>query len=177
MFANSERITISIDPFTGRNPSYCFVELATKEQAELAMRELNGIDMLGRPVKIKPGVSKSSTPRRGPAQGWNDFRTNRDPGNEPPRAFQRWERTDASTHWEPPEGIRLFVGGLPRMPDHSALEVEIHRLFQGFAMYVPLQAFSSCVNETFTARPSASSSVLIPRRLNYPAIITSALWI
>lgn len=139
------------------------------------MRDLNGTDMLGRPVKINPGVSKSSTSRRGPAQGWDDTRSNRVPGNEPPRAFQRWERTDAAAHWEPAEGTRLYVGGLPRMPDHSAVEAEIHRLFQGFEMYASFRAVLSYVNETSAVRPSASSLALMPRRLECP-ISTSALW-
>ncbi|KAL4865374.1 hypothetical protein BDV12DRAFT_174785 [Aspergillus spectabilis] len=58
------RIDIAIDPFSGRNPSYCFVDLETKELAERAMTELDGGDLLGRPVKIKPGVVKSASERQ-----------------------------------------------------------------------------------------------------------------
>lgn len=62
------QINMSTDPFTGRNPSYCFVDLETAEVASQAMAELNGKEVLGRPVKINPGVKKSfvagSTPRR-----------------------------------------------------------------------------------------------------------------
>ncbi|RDW83706.1 uncharacterized protein DSM5745_04032 [Aspergillus mulundensis] len=58
------RIDISVDPFSGRNPSYCFVDLNTKELAERAMAELDGSDLLGRPVKIKPGVVKSASERQ-----------------------------------------------------------------------------------------------------------------
>lgn len=64
-FATVE-IDMSIDPFTGRNPSYCFVDLRTVEEASTAMAELNGMEVLGRPVKINPGVAKkSSTPAQG----------------------------------------------------------------------------------------------------------------
>lgn len=64
-FATTQ-IDISTDPFTGRNPSYCFVDLRTVEEATTAMAELNGMEVLGRPVKIKPGVAKkSSTPVQG----------------------------------------------------------------------------------------------------------------
>lgn len=52
---------MSIDPYTGRNPSYCFVELKSKEQADRAMRKLSGKDLLGRPVKIGPGIARSSS--------------------------------------------------------------------------------------------------------------------
>ncbi|KAK2790496.1 hypothetical protein FQN52_005513 [Onygenales sp. PD_12] len=126
---NVEKIDISIDPFTGRNPSYCFVELETKTQADLAMAELNGKDMLGRPVKIKPGVPKSSKE----PFGRRDMATT--PENQPPRfVFERWERTDASSHWYDysAQGRRLFVGGLPRMPDQPTADYEIRKLFYGF---------------------------------------------
>ena len=73
---------MSIDPFTGRNPSYCtgrgsikprkrlnscswqssqdegFVELEPREQADRAIQELNGKDLLGRPVRRGPGVAQ-----------------------------------------------------------------------------------------------------------------------
>ncbi|KAL4927282.1 RNA-binding protein [Aspergillus undulatus] len=58
------RIDIAIDPFSGRNPSYCFVDLETKDLAERAMAELDGADLSGRPVKIKPGVVKSASERQ-----------------------------------------------------------------------------------------------------------------
>jgi RNA recognition motif-containing protein len=50
----SERIDMSIDPFTGRNPSFCFVELDSKTEADRAIVELEGKPVLTRPVKIKP---------------------------------------------------------------------------------------------------------------------------
>ncbi|KAI1911384.1 hypothetical protein LOZ12_003074 [Ophidiomyces ophidiicola] len=126
-----ERIDISIDPFTGRNPSFCFVELASKEQATNAMEELDGIDMLGRPVKIKPGVPKTPKPlfgRRGSS--------GQDEKPPQPFIFDRWGRDDAATHWYgvAEEGRRLFVGGLPRMPNQAAADYEIQKLFYGFKM-------------------------------------------
>ncbi len=57
-------VNISIDPFTGRNPSYCFVDLDTPDEAQRAIAELNGVDVLGRALKVSPGVAK-----RGSAQG------------------------------------------------------------------------------------------------------------
>ncbi|EER42969.1 ribonucleoprotein [Histoplasma capsulatum H143] len=128
---NVERVDISIDPFTGRNPSYCFVELESKAQADLAMAELNGKDMLGRPVTIKPGIPKSF---KEPLFGRRD-QTKMTPEKQPPRfAFERWERSDAASHWYDysAQGRRLFVGGLPRMPDQPTADYEIRKLFYGF---------------------------------------------
>ncbi|KAL9113484.1 MAG: hypothetical protein Q9227_002525 [Pyrenula ochraceoflavens] len=51
-------LDMSIDPFSGRNPSYCFVDFATPGEASRAMSLLNGLKLSGRAVKIKPGVPK-----------------------------------------------------------------------------------------------------------------------
>ena len=47
---------MSVDPMTGCNPSYCFIDLTTRELAERVMEEYNGADFLRRPLKVKPGV-------------------------------------------------------------------------------------------------------------------------
>ena len=52
-------MTMSIDPFTGRNPSYAFVDFGTAEEAARAMETLNGADLLGRPLRIKPNVERA----------------------------------------------------------------------------------------------------------------------
>ena len=57
---NVASVSISTDPFTGRNPSYCFVDLDSAEEAQRAMSELNGVDVLGRPLRVSPGVAKRS---------------------------------------------------------------------------------------------------------------------
>src|SRR5262245_12170499 len=119
---------MSIDPFTGRNPSYCFVDLESKEQADHAMVELDGKDMLGRPVKIKPGIPKKATERCQSAQVEN---------SSSPFLFDRWERTDVADHWYDyaTQGRRLYVGGLPRMPNQPTADYEMRKLFDGFNMY------------------------------------------
>ena len=51
-------IQISMDPMTGRNPSYCFVDFETPEEAQRAKNQLNGQQILGREVKINEGVHR-----------------------------------------------------------------------------------------------------------------------
>ncbi|KAI4218279.1 MAG: hypothetical protein LQ349_008782, partial [Xanthoria aureola] len=51
-------------PYSGRNPSYCFVELTSPSQAERAVQHLNGQYLLGRPLKIGPGIAASSKKNR-----------------------------------------------------------------------------------------------------------------
>lgn len=127
---DSERIDIAIDPFTGRNPSYCFVDLLTKEQAERAIAELDGRDILGRPVKIKPGVAKSGERMSGGDQSRPSFGLGLD----------RWRRQDnlGFAKVNSDSSRRVYVGGLPRLTEHEALQGNIHTFFQGYSMYVLL---------------------------------------
>ena len=55
---NPNNITMSIDPETGRNPSYCFADFDSSEDASKAINELNGQDLMGRTVRISPGVAR-----------------------------------------------------------------------------------------------------------------------
>ncbi|KAM7194045.1 hypothetical protein V8F20_008141 [Naviculisporaceae sp. PSN 640] len=93
-----DKIHISTDPISGRNPGYCFVEFFTKEDADRALTELQGINIFDRPVKLGPCNPKNNTrtggsdsPRRegrsGNAGTWGSSSspsTNRQP------TFQRW---------------------------------------------------------------------------------------
>lgn len=53
-------VSISTDPFTGRNPSYCFVDVESSDEARRAIDELNGAEVLGRRVRVSPGVARKS---------------------------------------------------------------------------------------------------------------------
>lgn len=129
-----EHINMSIDPYSGRNPSYCFVELATKEQADRAMLELNGRDLLGRLVKLGPGIARSKNRR--PCDGFNHRAPTTFNSSRP--VFDRWTRTDAPDHWKgyTEQGRRLFVGGLPLMPDHHTVNADVRKLFKGYSVCV-----------------------------------------
>ena len=142
------QINMSTDPFTGRNPSYCFVDLETADAATRAMSELNGKEVLGRPVKINPGVKKSfgSTPRR--EWGADSRNTCKSifphiipvttltiliAGEYKP-TFDRYARTDAREHWtgQVEQGKRLYVGGLPRIDGQATVDAEMQAVFEGF---------------------------------------------
>jgi RNA recognition motif-containing protein len=135
----SERVDISVDPFSGRNPSYCFVELASKDQAERAMVELDGHDLMGRAIKVKPGVAKSGTNER-------SFQRSGDGGVSSPRTYNdrnpqsagndRWQRNEGSSQSKvsSEQGRRLYVGGLPKLPDQEVLENDLRNFFTGYRM-------------------------------------------
>ncbi|KAI1506668.1 hypothetical protein F5X99DRAFT_365110 [Biscogniauxia marginata] len=136
------KIHISIDPFTGRNPSYCFVEFPDRDSADTAMATLEGKELLGREVKCRPcqpkgrgsggrlpseGINRwdnlSGVERREGRQGDNQYRRSSSPVRTP-ESFSRY-RQDFT-------GVRLCVSGPPRMKDQSTNSAEISDLFQGF---------------------------------------------
>ena len=138
---------MSTDPFTGRNPSYCFVELGTPEEANRAMGELNGKEIMGRPVKININTPKRGKDRSEGARpptlsydrGWRPQTTaTRDPEEEKgnPYVFDRWQRKDAAEHFKGPseENRRLYVGGLPRIPNQDTVNDEMRALFKDYEM-------------------------------------------
>ncbi|KAI4086924.1 MAG: hypothetical protein LQ339_008977 [Xanthoria mediterranea] len=127
-----DHINMSTDPYSGRNPSYCFVELAHKSQAERAIQHLNGQYLLGRPLKIGPGIAAASK-KRTATMKQNNRNHEKYPQEEP--VFQRWTRTDAPDHFEyGKQGRRVWVGGLPQMGAHSAVNAGVRELFAGFEM-------------------------------------------
>lgn len=65
VLAGVQAINIAVDPMTGRNPSYCFVDFKTKEMAEQVMEEYDGRDFQRRPLKVKPGIRSGIHTRRG----------------------------------------------------------------------------------------------------------------
>lgn len=128
---SSLNIDMSTDPFTGRNPSYCFVDFRTTEDAQRALETMQGHYVLGSPVKLN-----YCTPRK-PVQNRKDELY----------AFNRWERAEeAPSRWLAPheEGRRLWVGGLHflRLPQH-VVNKQIRGFFDGWPVQVVSKVVSS----------------------------------
>ncbi|KAI0156475.1 hypothetical protein GGR57DRAFT_463538 [Xylariaceae sp. FL1272] len=124
-------IHISIDPFTGRNPSYCFVEFPDADSATKAMEILEGKDLLGREVKCRPcqpkGSGSGGKPTDAPTRWGQWEKADSDgQGRQNPPSFDRY-RQDFTVK-------RLYVGGLPRMHDQSTNFAEITELFKDFKL-------------------------------------------
>jgi RNA recognition motif-containing protein len=115
-----------VDPFTGRNPSYCFVDLESKEQAEKAMTELDAKELLGRSLRIKPGVVRSADQQ------------SRSSPSSPSGTVDRWRRQEtpslAKTNGDSSQ--RVYVGGLPRISDQETAQSQIRSFFDGYTVYV-----------------------------------------
>lgn len=100
------------------------------------MIELDGRDMLGRPIKIKPGVVKSASERSQPRMDGSPR------GEKTSSVADRWRRNETLSFAKvnTDSSRRLYVGGLPRLTDHEALSININNFFQDFQVYV----FPSC---------------------------------
>ena len=92
------------------------------------MTELDGHEMLGRPVRIKPGVTKSASERTG--------EQNRAASNDIGNA--RWRGPATTITPVTDSNQRVYVGGLPRVAEQETIEGNIKTFFQGFSVYVPL---------------------------------------
>lgn len=127
---------MSTDPFSGRNPSYCFVDLAPTEDVQNALSRLQGARIRGRIIRINSDTGKrsqgSKQVRTQMANGeWRAFNM---PPDDSPMVFDRWSASDAREHWNKPveEKRRLFVGGLSDISDQRFVNAEMRELFQGF---------------------------------------------
>lgn len=156
-----ERLDLSVNPETGKNPSYCFVELFTVEQAQRALSELPGASFMGRPLKVnvhiprrrdgpgaptrtfsdREGSAAPSTPARSFGSDWRTPTSRSTPQDgERTTSFQsRWNnRTEspalAQTSTPSQGGRRVYVGNLPDFTTQEALETQLASVFQGFSV-------------------------------------------
>ncbi|KAK0730895.1 hypothetical protein B0H67DRAFT_548749 [Lasiosphaeris hirsuta] len=142
-----ERIHISVDPISGRNPGYCFVEFNAREDAERALTALDGAAIYNRIVKVGPCHPKSSS-RDSIRRPEGTERTSSSSSSS--STFQRWgdwngEKRAAKPNEQGPygalhhlgemralpEGRRLYVGGLGPMADQGQNDQELRELFAG----------------------------------------------
>ena len=135
-FTDYEQVHISVDPVTGRNPGYCFVEFETRASADRAIDAMSGVEIHGRPLKTGPCKPKNA---RGPSSyqptfnRWGDW-SGADNGaaltDQGPAAAMK-HLSDALTS---DQKKRLYVGGLGRMINQVENDKEIRGLFAEYQM-------------------------------------------
>ena len=59
------KVNIIMDKFTGESRGFGFVEMATKEEADAAIAELNGKDVQGRTITVSEAKPRTDRPRTG----------------------------------------------------------------------------------------------------------------
>jgi RNA recognition motif-containing protein len=162
-----EDISMSVDPMTGRNPSYCFIDLITPAEAQKTIQQYNGLSFMGRPLKVKPGVKQGSgtgryhikdNSRHQPRRG-EETSPSIESSDSSPYAFNRWRRMDSKIDIEQlnnsaiEEGRRLYVGGLPRFPNQAATNQQIIELFKGYNV----QIVSKMISPRLSAKEDAGN--------------------
>lgn len=148
-FGNLDKIHISIDPVSARNPGYCFVDFPDRETAQNALESLSAT-IRGRSIKVGPCEPKK--PRRNfgdePATSrrWGDWRTKSDEGGVPIGQLNNkgeekgpyWAMDHFDDAIRSEEVRRLYVGGLGKMIDQAQHQREITEIFTGFNPYARL---------------------------------------
>ena len=73
---------IIIDKITRQSKGFGFVEMPDEEQAKLAINELNGVEMYGRPLVVNESQKKErgDAPRSGGSSGGSSFNRNKPSG-------------------------------------------------------------------------------------------------
>ncbi|RMY76744.1 hypothetical protein D0864_09582 [Hortaea werneckii] len=152
-----KRVDISIDPFTGRNPGYCFVDFQTTEDTAHALEALPGKRVRSRPIKINHNTERRgecTRPRLPTKIHERAGYVHEMPGlnvNSNAYVFDRWSRADeAPARWIAPteESRRLYVGGLPQVRNQGSLNAEMRVLFQSR----PIEAVSKIISPSEAKR-------------------------
>jgi RNA recognition motif-containing protein len=114
-----DRIEMSMDPITARNPSYCFVEFTDSFQAGRAMEAVDGTPLFDRPMKVRPCQPHDNSKHC-----------------DRPQLVSRWDRDSVERRMSSveKENRRLFVAGLPKPLNQPQSDKVIQGLFEGFQM-------------------------------------------
>lgn len=148
-----EKLHISIDPISGRNPGYCFAEFTSKEEADRALDVLPGNSIMHRPVKVGPCNPKTPSQSRSGGSGGGGGGGRGDSAGHNP-TFQRWgdwkgddskprreaeqgpygaiRHLDNRSRRGGPEKAQLYIGGLGMMTNQAQHDTEMQELLEGF---------------------------------------------
>ncbi|KAM3507935.1 hypothetical protein MY11210_006927 [Beauveria gryllotalpidicola] len=147
-FGNFEKIHISVDPVSGRNPGYCFVDFPDKASADRALETLD-VSIGGRPLKVRPCEPKKPRASAGgarwgreggadsasssPARSGNNNNSSGGDG----QGFNRWGDWNSSRDRDSQQQQQSRRGGDRQGPgaalDHfdENMQVDGRRLFVG----------------------------------------------
>lgn len=131
-------IHVSIDPVSGRNPGYCFVDFKTRDDAERALEKLGGTLLRGRPVKVGPCKPKGEEKRwrsegyKPTFQRWGDWKGERGASEEEQGPYGALEHMRGA--WQASSAPRVYVGGIGKMKNQEEHDREIREYFEGFKM-------------------------------------------
>lgn len=128
---------MSIDAFTGRNPSYCFVDVHT-EDAEKVL-SMQGQLVRGRPVKITNKTARVPKTNQRPLSIGGKTTSLPVPtclsnSSILKRLSGLRYSNDTLSHWTAPtlQNRRLYVGGVPQIPKQYILNAAMTGMFNNY---------------------------------------------
>jgi cold-inducible RNA-binding protein len=68
-FGQVESVNIIKDKFSGESSGFGFVSMPSREEAQKAISELNGTELMDRAIKVAEAKPKTNRPRRGGGGG------------------------------------------------------------------------------------------------------------
>ncbi|CAK7221306.1 hypothetical protein SCUCBS95973_004449 [Sporothrix curviconia] len=174
-FGNYVQIHVSVDPVSGRNPGYCFVDFQDRETAEAALTDLNAT-VRGRTLKVGPCQPKQQGQRRennggsrwGPSQRdaagdsqnnnsrWGDWKRGTDGRNGSNNTGGSRGALDHYNDHQEPSGKRVYIGGLGKMVDQDQNQAEISELLAGHNPLAIGKRITARDRETQVAKPNAN---------------------
>ncbi|KAM5346308.1 hypothetical protein ACJ41O_009313 [Fusarium nematophilum] len=136
-FDRVDKIHISVDPVSARNPGYCFVDFADREAAEHTLASLSAT-LRGRSIKVGPCEPKKPRNSRGnwnrseesTSRRWGDWSAK--PESKGEERGPNWALDHFDDVTQNYEGRRLYVGGLGKMIDQTQHQLELREIFAGF---------------------------------------------
>ncbi|KAF4471843.1 RNA recognition motif domain [Fusarium albosuccineum] len=167
-FGDLDKIHISVDPVSARNPGYCFVDFHDRETADRALSSLSAT-IRGRSIKVGPCKPKKTNERRdnrdegSTSRRWGDWNASDDRRSRNEQADSRREQRGpnwALDHFDDMvqtgslEGRRLYVGGLDKMIDQDQHQRELAELFSGFT---PHKTDRAAISKRITPHESTRS--------------------
>ncbi|KAL2126179.1 hypothetical protein VTI74DRAFT_1524 [Chaetomium olivicolor] len=141
-----DKLHISIDPVSGRNPGYCFAEFTAREEANRALETLPGASLFNRAVKVGPCHPKTTSQSRwGGSRGgdytptfnrWGDWKGSEQDGQQTQHQDQQGpyaarQHLDTRTH-RSPDKTQLYIGGLGMMINQEHHDREMQEILAGF---------------------------------------------
>ncbi len=70
-FGQVTEVRLITDKFSGKPKGFSFVEMPSAEEAQKAIAEMNGKDLLGREIKVSEAKAKTEAPRGGGRGGFS----------------------------------------------------------------------------------------------------------
>lgn len=187
-FDSLDKIHISVDPISARNPGYCFIDFHDRETAERALSSLSAT-IYGRTLKVGPCEPKKPRERRGfqneeaTSRRWGDWNTRPNTnangmGHNSGRAENRGPNW-AIDHFEDVVrdhgGRRLYVGGLDKMIDQAQHQEELSQIFSEFKPYVYICKDVTCLlTGNLVLRLESESHPMRAREISLEATITAS---